>query len=143
RGGGDEDGQQQPPRSDPPMAWASWDGFPCVVAALPSPVRGLAAVTVEAARGGGLGTARCRAHPGPPGGMQAWPGPAVGPWAAIPVDTGPRRIRLGTHAPCEAPGDARDHGLDHRPESAFAVASPRLGGWDHLCNKSPCGLRKV
>src|SRR5262249_2413992 len=128
---------------DPQRALAPCDGFPCVVTAFPSQVRGLDTVTVETASRGMCVAPSRLAHLGAPGGVAALPVAAGTPWAEVPRDTGPLGILLGKHPPCDAPVHTRKNGIAHRPHSQLAVAPTRLGWWDHILDKIPCGIRKV
>src|SRR5262245_4781933 len=70
--------------------------------------------------------------------MQPLPVPTGAPLAEIPVDTGPLRIRMREHAPCDAPIDNIKQDRDHRPHIELAVASTWLGWWDHIGDEIPC-----
>src|SRR5437870_7478400 len=97
------------------MAFAPFNVFAFVVAALPSQLRGLDALTVDAARRRVLVTARLLAHPGAQGVVETLPVPAVTPLAEIPVHTGPLRILMGEQAPFDAPIDDIEDDMDNRP----------------------------
>src|SRR5215813_10794274 len=132
RGRRDEHGHQESQRINQQMALTPFDVFAFVVAAFASEFRGLDALAVDAARRRVLVTPRLLAYLGAQGIVETLPIPAVAPLTAIPVHTGPLRIRRGEHAPLDAPIDDRKNGIDHRAHIACAVASPRLGWWDHI-----------
>ena len=125
------------------MAFAAFDLFAAIVAALPSQFCGLDALAVQAARGGVLVAARLLAHLGAQGVVEALPVPAVTPLAEIPVHTGPLRILMGEHAPFDAPVDDIKDGIDHRAHIQFAVASTRFGWWDQIFDTIPFGISEV
>src|SRR6185503_3762306 len=125
------------------MACAPFDVFAFVVAAFASEVCGLDALAVDAARRGVLVTPRLLAYLGAQGIVEPWPVPAVAPLTAIPVHTGPLRILMGEQAPCDAPIDDIKNGIDHRSHIEFAVATTRLGWWNHIFDKIPCGISEV
>src|SRR5262245_43037507 len=143
RSGRDDHGHEEPQRIDAERRVAAFYLFPAIVAPLPAQFCGLDALTVEAARGGVLRATRFLAHPGPQGGMQPWPVPAVAPLAEIPVHTGPLRILMRQHTPLDAPGDDIENGMNHRPHIEFAVASTWLGWWDQIFDTIPFGISKV
>src|SRR4029450_10361919 len=134
-GGGDDHRHQEPQRIDQQMAFAPFDVFAFVVAALPSKLRGLDALTVEAAGRRVLVTARLLAHPGAQGVVETLPVPAVPPLAEIPVHTGPLRILMGEHPPFDAPINDIEDGIDHRPHIELAGAPTRFGWRDQIFDK--------
>jgi hypothetical protein len=99
-------------------------------------------LTVDTARRRVLVTTRLLAHPGAQGVVETLPVPAVTSLAEIPVHTGPLRILMGEHTPCDAPVDDIKHGIDHRPHIELAVAPTRLGRRDQIFDKIPFGISK-
>src|SRR4030095_11313590 len=142
-GGGDDHRHQEPQRIDQQMAFAPFDVFAFVVAALPSKLRGLDALTVDAARRRVLVPARLLAHRGAQGGVETLPVPAVPPLAEIPVHTGPLRILMGEHAPFDAPVDDIKYGIDHRSHIKRAGTPTRLRWGDQIFDKIPFGISEV
>src|SRR5919199_2844012 len=111
RSGRDEHGHEGPQRIDEEMSFAAFHLFTTIIAPLPAQLRGLDALTVEAARRGVLVAALFLAHTGPQGVMQPLPVPAVTPLAEKPVHTGPLRILMGQHTPFDAPIDDIENGI--------------------------------
>jgi hypothetical protein len=143
RSGRDDHDHEEPQRLDEEMPFAALSFFPTIIASFPTQFRGLNALPVEAACGGVLVAALCLAHAEPQGVMSPLPVPAVAPWAAISVYTGPLGILMGKHTPLHAPVDDIENGIDHRPHIACAVASTQLGWWDQIFDTIPCGISKV
>ena len=90
-----------------------------------------------------LVTPRLLAYLGAQGVVEALPGPAVTPLAAIPVHTGPFRVCMREHAPFDAPVDDIKNGIDYRSHIECAVAPTRLRWWDHMFDTIPFGISKV
>jgi len=143
RGSRDAHGHQEPQRINQQMAFAPFDVFAVVVAAFASEFCRLDALAVDAARRRMLVTPCLLAHPGAEGVVEASPGPAVTPWAEIPVHPGPFRLLMGGHAPFDAPVDDIKNNLDHCSHIEFAVATTRLRGWDQIFDKIPFGISEV
>jgi len=143
RGGRDKHGHQEPERIDQQRAFAPFDVFALVVAALPSQFRGLDALTVETAGRGMFVAPGLLAPVGAQGVVEALPVPTVTPVADILVHTGPLRILMGEHAPFDAPVNDIKNGIDHRPHIQLAGAPTRLGWWDQRLDKIPCGISEV
>ena len=78
------------------MALAPFDVFAFVIAAFASECSGLDTLAVDAARRWVRVTPRLLAYLGAQGVVEALPGPAVTPLAAIPVHTGPFRVSCGS-----------------------------------------------
>src|SRR5215470_13539505 len=143
RGRRDAHGHQESQRINQQRALTPFAVLALVVAAFASEVRGLAALAVATARRRGLVTPRLLAYLGAPGLVETLPSPAVAPLTAIPGHTGPLRILMGEQAPLDAPIDDIKHGMDPLAQSEFAGAPPRLGGWEHILDKIPCGSSEV
>src|SRR5262245_13738022 len=117
------------------MPFAPFNVFAFVVAALPAQFHGFDALAVDTARRGMFVTSCLLAHLGAYGIMETLPVPAVAPSTAIPIDTGPLRILMGEHAPCDAPVDNIKNGIDHRSHLQLAMAPTWLRWWDHMFDK--------
>ena len=142
-GGCDANSPKEPERINAEMPVPAFALFAALIAALPAQCRGLDALAVPTACGGLCVAARFLAPAGAQGIRQPLPVSAVAPWAEIPVDTGPLRILIGEHPPCEAPIANIKESLDHCPPIELAVAPTRLGRRDHIVDKIPCGISEV
>ena len=139
----DDHGQDAPKRIDQQVAFAAFDLFAAVVPTLPAQLRGFDALTIQAARGGGGVAALLLTHLGTQGVVETLPVPAVTPLVEIPVHALPLGIRMGEHTPFDAPIDNIEESIDHRTHIQRAMASTRLGWWDQICDKIPCGISEV
>ena len=139
----DEHSHQEAQRINQQMAFAPFDVFAFVLAAFASEFRGLDALAVDAARRRVLMTPCLRAYLSAHGIVETLPVPAVAPLTEIPVPTGPLRILMGEHTPFDAPIDDIKKGIDHLAHIECAVATTRLGWWDHIFDKSPFGISEV
>src|SRR5215475_1335251 len=142
-GGRDDDRHQEPQCIDHQMAFAPFDVFAFVIAALPAQFRGFDALTVDTARRRVLVASRLLAHLGAYGIMETLPVPAVAPLTEIPIYTGPLRIFMGEHAPFDTSVDDIKNGIDHCSHIQRAAAPTWLRGWDHMFDKIPFGISEV
>jgi len=139
----DQHGHQEPQRIDHQMAFAAFDVFAFVVAALSSQFRRLDTLAVETTSRGMFVAPRLLAPLGAEGIVEALPGLAVAPLAEIPVHTGPLWILMGEHPPFDAPVNDIKNGIDHRPHIQRAVAPTWLGWRDQRLDKLPFGISEV
>ena len=143
RGSRDDDGQEESQRIHQDMPFAAFDIFAFIVAPLAPEFGRLHTLAIEATSGGVFVASCLLAYLSAQGIVEPLPVPAVTPWAAIPIDTGPLRIFMGEQPPFDAPIDDIKERIDHRAHIELAMAPTRLGWRDQIFDKSPFGISEV